>query len=170
MGCLGIVKDLFGADHVAGALCLLLDHVPVVRMLIGKWHVRQRLAPVRDRGLAGNRPLLTAVPFAAHKSLPHKIAGGQRDRQGDLRKIGSRHQGEHTGRRGSDNSDLAYAMGKQPVYCCLDSLERIVVMTIIFLSRGHGHDIEASLLQPGDTFSGQVILRVVSNHGNHRGL
>ena len=43
---LGIVKQLAGVDHVTGAFALGGDTVPVVRVLIAKGHIGQRLAPV----------------------------------------------------------------------------------------------------------------------------
>ena len=41
---LGIIKQLAGVDHIAGALALGGDAVPIIGMLIAKRHIGQRLA------------------------------------------------------------------------------------------------------------------------------
>ena len=55
--------------------------MPVVRMFVTKWHVRKRFSFVRKKRFSLDRPFLTAVFFALHKSLPDKVTRCQTNRQ-----------------------------------------------------------------------------------------
>ena len=114
MSCLGIVKQLAGVYHIAGAFALGGDAMPIVGMLIAKRHIGQRLAPVGEQRLALDRPLLAAVPFALQKALPHKVAGCHGNGQGDIREHGSRCQRKRSGGRCTGNADLSVTVSFQP--------------------------------------------------------
>ena len=165
---LGIVKQLAGVYHIAGAFALGGDTVPIVRVLIAKRHIGQRFACVGKQRFALDRPLLAAVLLALHKALPHKVAGRHGNGQGDLREHGRRRQRKRSGGRRPGNADFFVPVGFQPRNGRLHALQRIIMMAVILFRRRHGEHIYAPPAEPFRGRAGQPILRIVTNHRNDR--
>jgi len=170
MSCLGIVKQLAGVYHIAGAFALGDDAMPIVGMLIAKRHIGQRLAPVGEQRLALDRPFLATVPFALHETLPHKIAGRHGNGQGNIREHGGRCQRERSRSRCTGNANFMVAVGFQPRNGRLHTLQRIIMMSVILFRRRHGEYIYAPPAEPFHGRTRKPVLRIVSNHRNDRAV
>ena len=135
MRCLGFVEQLTGCDHAFGFLGLRIYLMPILRMSTAKRHIRQRLSAIRKEGFPFDRPFLTAVTIALHKALPYEIAWSHGDGQCNVMEHRCRRQCKRSGSRCSGNADLFVAVCFHPFYRCLNTLQRIVVMSVVFFPR-----------------------------------
>lgn len=136
-------KILRESVHIARSFGFRSYDVPVFGMLVTKRHVRKRFSFIREQRLALDGPLRASVEFSLRKALPDKIAG----RHGyGKRNVGKERRGGEGKRSGSGrarNADFVVSVIFKPLHGGFDSLERVIVMAVIFFAGRHGKHVYA---------------------------
>lgn len=152
---LRIAEQTLRGKQVAGALCLLLHHLPILRMLIGIRHIRQRLAAPCQHGFALYRPLRTAIPFFLREALQHKITGRDGNCKSDFWEARGGNQRGNRCNGSTEDPDFSAVLSFQKVNGLLSALKRKAVIAQAVLRPD---------AQSADTFFRKPLCRTLCQH------